>query len=107
MRAASASITCGAFIFKSKTQSELDISGYAYMKPRSNALRIAKLAAFTVIVSSIILGGFILAASWIQANTARNLDLTLNQKITKPKRRRTQENFPFLIRREATAPFNA
>ncbi|KAK6617090.1 hypothetical protein RUM43_014692 [Polyplax serrata] len=51
----------------------------AYMKPRSNALRIAKLAAFTVIVSSIILGGFILAASWIQANTARNLDLTLNQ----------------------------
>ncbi|EEB10019.1 conserved hypothetical protein [Pediculus humanus corporis] len=49
------------------------------MKPRSNALRIAKLAAFTVIVSSIILGGFILAASWIQANAARNLDLTLNQ----------------------------
>ena len=49
------------------------------MKPRSNALRIAKLAAFTIIVSSIILGGFILAASWIQANAARNLDLTLNQ----------------------------
>lgn len=51
----------------------------AYMKPRQNALRIARLAAFTVITSAIILGGFILAASWIQANTARNLDLTLNQ----------------------------
>lgn len=51
----------------------------AYMKPRHNSLRIARLAAFTVITSAVILGGFILAASWIQANTARNLDLTLNQ----------------------------
>lgn len=64
------------------------------MKPRSNALRIAKLAAFTVIVSSIILGGFILAASWIQANTARNLDLTLNQvslRKKKTKKRNVQK----------------
>lgn len=51
----------------------------AYIKPRSTALRIARLAAFTVVASSVILGGFILAASWIQANAARNLDLTLNQ----------------------------
>lgn len=42
-------------------------------------MRIAKLAAFTVIVSSIILGGFMFAASWIQARATRNLDLTLNQ----------------------------
>ena len=56
----------------------------AYMKPRSVALRIAKLVAFTVIASSVILGSFILAASWIQANAARNLDLTLNQVLVRP-----------------------
>jgi CHASE1-domain containing sensor protein len=40
----------------------------AYQKPRSTAVQIARIAAVTVVLVSFVLGAFMLAAAWIEAN---------------------------------------
>lgn len=42
----------------------------AYMRPKSTAVQIARIAAVTMVTMSVILGSFILAASWVQARAS-------------------------------------
>nr|XP_034172870.1 putative uncharacterized protein DDB_G0271606 [Osmia lignaria] len=42
----------------------------AYMRPKSTAVQITRIAAVTLVTMSVILGSFILAASWVQARAS-------------------------------------
>lgn len=42
----------------------------AYMRPKSTAVQIARIAAVTLVTMSVVLGSFILAASWVQARAS-------------------------------------
>lgn len=42
----------------------------AYQRPKSAAVQVARIAAVTVVLVSFILGSFIFAAAWVQANSA-------------------------------------
>ncbi|KAE8739454.1 hypothetical protein FOCC_FOCC015050, partial [Frankliniella occidentalis] len=47
-----------------------DIFSKAYQRPKSTVVQVARIAAVTVVLTSFILGGFIFAAAWVQANSA-------------------------------------
>lgn len=49
----------------------------AYHRPKTAAVQVARIIAFTVVVVSIILGGFMLASSYVQANGYRQHELEL------------------------------
>ena len=40
------------------------------MRPKSTAVQIARIAAVTLVTMSVVLGSFILAASWVQARAS-------------------------------------
>lgn len=42
----------------------------AYIRPKSTAVQIARIAAVTLVTMSVVLGSFILAASWVQARAS-------------------------------------
>lgn len=57
----------------------------AYRQPRSTAVQVARIVAFTVILSSMVLGGFLLAASYVQARAGcqqlEQLDAMLEKEL--------------------------
>lgn len=42
----------------------------AYHRPQSTAVQVARICALTVVAVSIVLGGFILAAAYVQSNAS-------------------------------------
>lgn len=42
----------------------------AYIRPKSTAVQIARIAAVTLVTMTVVLGSFILAASWVQARAS-------------------------------------
>ncbi|KOX77477.1 hypothetical protein WN51_09801 [Melipona quadrifasciata] len=42
----------------------------AYIRPKSTAVQIARIAAVTLVTMSVVLGSFILAGSWVQARAS-------------------------------------
>lgn len=45
-------------------------SAQAYHRPQSSAVQVAKIVAVTVVIVSVVLGAFILASAYVQANAS-------------------------------------